>query len=133
MRQRLLNTEFTRDQYSITGSTQISDRLNLWITPANAFNAMTGLENILPAGKLSSTVRRLRMNRLDQQALMDVTANISLGGNFSPRRRGPVPTNLVPVATVLAPPPVHIPPGAPFARPADSRAGGASNRANFLM
>jgi hypothetical protein len=104
MRQRVLNAGFTRDQYS--------DWLNLWITPANAFNTMTGLENVLPAGKLSSTVRRLHMNRLDQQALMDVTANISLGGNFSPRLRGLVPINLVvAVAAVLAPPPVHIPPG----------------------
>lgn len=44
---------------------------------------------------------------------MDVTANISLGGNISPRLKGPVPANLVvPVAAAFAPLPVPIPPEA---------------------
>ena len=90
----------------------------------------------MPPNKLSSTasVRRLRLNRLDQRALMDVTANIALGGNFSRRLRGPVPTNLVvSVAAALAPLPVPVPPGASSVRPVDSHPGGASNPANFLM
>jgi hypothetical protein len=126
LKQRLLAAGFARDQYS--------DWVQPFVTPAHTYNAMTGLENILPPNKLSSTVRRLRMNRLDQLALMDVTADIMLGGNFSTTLRGPVPANLVvPVAAAIAPLPVPIPPGAPFARPVDSRPGGASNRANFLI
>jgi hypothetical protein len=81
---------------------------------------MTTMEAILPPNKLSSTVRRLRMNRLDELALMDVTENMMLGGEFSTTLRGPVPANLVlPVAPAIVPPPAPIPPGAPFLLPVD--------------
>jgi len=105
---RLLAARFAHDQYS--------DWVQPFVTPAQTYNAMTGLENVLPPNKLSSTVRRLRMNRLDHLALMDVTADIMLGGNFSTTLRGPVPANLVvPIAAAIVPLPVPIPPGAPFA------------------
>jgi hypothetical protein len=90
-----------------------------------------GFGEYLATKKLRSTVRRLRMNRLDQLAFMDVTADIALGGNFSTTLGGPVPANLVVlVAAAIVPLPG---PGASFARPVDSRPGSASSPANFLM
>jgi hypothetical protein len=112
---------------------QYSDWVHPFTTAAITYNTMTGLESIPPPHKLSSTVRRLRMSRLDEFNLMDITADIQLGGVFSTMLRGPVPSNLVaPIAAVMNPIPGPIPPGVPFMRPVDSNAGGASNRANFV-
>lgn len=123
---RLVAAGFARDQYS--------DWVHPFIDPAHVYNIMTGLENIPPPNKLSSTVRRLRMNRVDPLVALDISESIALGGNFSTTLRGPVPVNLVlPVAGAIVPIPGPIPPGAPFALPVDSRPGGASNPANFLM
>ena len=62
-------------------------------------------------------MRQLRVNITDELALMDDTADIMLGGNFSMTLGGPVPANLVvPIAAAIAPLP-----------------GGASNPANFLI
>ncbi|KAH9970521.1 hypothetical protein BGW80DRAFT_1253946 [Lactifluus volemus] len=126
LKRRLLQAGFVRNQYS--------DWVHLFAPPAHIFNTMTDLGNILPPNKLSSTVKGLRMSRIDQLAIMDITENIALGGNFSTMLRGPVPTNLVlPVAAILDPIPGPIPPGAPFARPVDSGPGGADDPGNFLV
>jgi hypothetical protein len=95
---------------------------------------MWGLENIPPPNKFSSTVKALRMSRLDHFALMDVSAQIQLGGAGVTSLRGPVPTGLVTAPAALVPPALPIPAGAAFVLPVDSRPGaGASNPANYLQ
>jgi hypothetical protein len=90
---RLIEAGFDRDQYS--------DWVQLFTTGAHTYNTMTSLENTLPSHKLSSTVRRLRMNRIDEIVLL---AETQLGGAFSTKLRGPVPSNLVaPVAAAMNP------------------------------
>ncbi|KAJ7742697.1 hypothetical protein DFH07DRAFT_964404 [Mycena maculata] len=94
---------------------------------------MLALEGIImPPNKLSSTVKGLRMSKLDHFALMDVTPIV--GGAAVLSLRGPVPAGLVQAPAALVPPAVPIPAGFPFARPVESRPGpGANNPATFLM
>ncbi|KAJ6459731.1 hypothetical protein C8R47DRAFT_950031, partial [Mycena vitilis] len=78
---------FTRSQYS--------DWVNPAIAAPAAYNALVSLENIPPPHKLSSTVKGLRMSRMDHLALLDVTALIRIGGAAVMNLRGPVPAGLV--------------------------------------
>ncbi|KAJ6459739.1 hypothetical protein C8R47DRAFT_1327931 [Mycena vitilis] len=113
---------------------QYSDWVNPAIAAPAAYNALVSLENIPPPHKLSSTVKGLRMSRMDHLALLDVTALIRIGGAAVMNLRGPVPAGLVPAPAALVPPAGPIPVGFPFARPVDSRPGpGIDNSATFLI
>ncbi|KAJ7184120.1 hypothetical protein C8R46DRAFT_1208356 [Mycena filopes] len=118
---------FVRNQYS--------DWVHPNISGFNAWMFMLSLEGLIPPPhKLSSTVRGLRMARMDHFGLMDVTQDLQIGGAASTTLWGPVPAGLVPVPAALFPPAAPIPAGVPFARPVDSHAGpGVDNPANFLM
>jgi hypothetical protein len=123
----LLAAGFIRNQYSVW--------VHPFISATNTYTAMLGLEGIVvPPNKLSSTVKGLRMSRLDNFALMDVTPDIQIGGAAVLSLLGPVPAGLVPAPAALVPPAVPIPAGFPFALPVDSRAGpGVNNPATFLI
>ena len=118
---------FTHNQYSIYVQNNT--------TAAQTYGVMVNLE-ILSQNKFSSTVKNLRMSCVDNFAVLDVSANMWLGGGFVTRLFGPVPANLVAHALTqpggvlnLAPVPT---PAANFARPVDNHPGGASLPANFI-
>ncbi|KAK7033339.1 hypothetical protein R3P38DRAFT_791812 [Favolaschia claudopus] len=118
----LLLGGFTRNQYSVW--------VNQNTTVAAAWHTMWSLELSLPPNKLSSTVKGLQLSRMDQFALMDVTADAQIGGAHIPNIRGPVPRDLVPQPLALQPPAGPIPPNAAFARPVHSRPSPAANDRN---
>jgi len=73
---------------------QYSDYSHQNIQPAVAWGVMLSLCTIPPPGKLESTVRGLKMYRIDHNSFM-VTQDIQFGGQYSPFLRGPTPRNLV--------------------------------------
>ncbi|KAJ3828205.1 hypothetical protein F5880DRAFT_1503251 [Lentinula raphanica] len=116
---------------------QYSDWVRAEISSGWCWTSMLGLEeNIAPPHKLSSTLKGLRMSRLDEYAVMDVTDDLVIGGVWNNRLRGPVPARLVQPAiaagNMLQPLPVP-PPAQGFVRPWGSRPGGADRAENFLQ
>jgi hypothetical protein len=93
---------------------------------------MLRLRGILPPGKLETTIRGLKMGHYDNFAIFDVTADVKIGGRFSPALRGPTPHNLVTaVGVVPAPVPVIDPRAIP---PFQTRHSAAANQLrNYLM
>lgn len=118
---RLNLAGFARDQYS--------DFIQHATSAQFTYNTMVQLEHLPPAYKVSSTLRRVRMNQIDLFMMMDVTGALRLGGAFNRVLRAPVPSNLVPGG--LAVPPVAVP-AAGFIAPTDSTHPAASVAANFL-
>lgn len=127
LKRALTNAGFVRHQYS--------DWVRANTTSAHCWLVMFSLENIQPPHKLSSTVRGLRMSRIDLFATMDITDSIKIGGAHNTQLRGPVPAGLVaPAIAAGQMNPIPVPPvPALFVRPVDSRPGGADNPANFLV
>ncbi len=104
---RLKAAGFQRHQYS--------DYRNLNVAAIWTFWIMLSLRHIKPPGKLPTTVSGLKMHYIPDFALMDVTAGVQLGGQYSPAMIGPVPRRLVPGAMMAAaqPPPPHLHPFPP--------------------
>ncbi|KAK6997385.1 hypothetical protein R3P38DRAFT_1897168 [Favolaschia claudopus] len=122
LKRLLLIGGFTRNQYSVW--------VNPNVTVLLAWNVLWSLETAPPPNKLSSTVKGLHISRMDQFALMDVTADVQIGGANVPNIRGPVPRDLVPQPLALQPPAGPIPPNAAFARPVHTRPSPAANDRN---
>ncbi|KAJ7226468.1 hypothetical protein B0H12DRAFT_997315, partial [Mycena haematopus] len=117
----LRSVGFVRDQYSdwVRHNTNI----------IYAWNAIWGLQGIEPPNKFSTTVRRLRINRLDNFATIEISARAQLGGGVT-YLWGPTPAGLIPGGALLAPLPAPI--VGPFAPPKDTQPGpGANNPANW--
>lgn len=88
---------------------QYSDYSNPDVAPAFAWSTMVSLCNIQPPGKLQSTVRALKMHRIEDDVCI-VTDDIRLGGVYSLLLHGPTPRNLVTpaAAAVMNPAPAVL-------------------------
>lgn len=117
---------------------QYSDQRQDNITALFTFLTMLRLVIILPLDKLPTTIKGLKMHYIDDMALFDVTDEVRLGGNVSPRLSGPAPRglvhNLVGAGHLLLQPPGPVPQEHPGVPPRHTRHNAASrNVNNYVM
>ena len=72
-----------------------------------SYYTMLGLMNIPPPGKLQTTIKGLKMHRINDW-MFDVTQDIRLGGRYAPTLEGLTPRALVPFDVPGAQPPPNF-------------------------
>ncbi|GJJ07947.1 hypothetical protein Clacol_002154 [Clathrus columnatus] len=74
---------------------QYSDYLRPNADAVTTWRVMMGLMNLLPAWKMETTIKGLKMYTMERPHLQDVSARVRLGGEFAQVLRGPTPRVLV--------------------------------------
>ena len=76
---------------------QYSDWIRRNTTALTTYWIMIALSQIPPLGKLESTLKGMKMHRIDHN-VYDATQDLQLGGIYASVLRGPTPSHLVPPA-----------------------------------